>query len=168
MDNFAVALLGFYWANRLVESKDESVRHKKVRESFLRFEQLTGYLRFYGKADDIMGITRIKKRLLEDTVKITLGLGMDQQILSDQASYGLWGLYSSAARDTGLVQGNDRLLTSLGFTIVESIIQQLGEVAEKLLALMQSQKPLDRGSVTTRSAVVHEGYPPQERTTTNA
>lgn len=37
MDNFAVALLGFYWANQLVPvDGEESVRHKQIREVFLR------------------------------------------------------------------------------------------------------------------------------------
>jgi hypothetical protein len=64
MDNFAVALLGFYWANQLVSvDEEESARHKQIREAFLRYEQLTGYVRYFGGATDIMGITRVKKRL---------------------------------------------------------------------------------------------------------
>ena len=36
MDNFAVALLGFYWANQLVPmDKEESEWRKSVREAFL-------------------------------------------------------------------------------------------------------------------------------------
>ena len=52
-DNLDVALLGFYWANQLVlETNDESVRHKQVRKIFLCYEQLTGYVRYYGDATD--------------------------------------------------------------------------------------------------------------------
>lgn len=145
MDNFAVAVLGFYWANKLVQKDiEESVRQKKVREIFLRYEQLTGYIRYYSDASDIMGITRIKSRLLDDNLKITLGLSSDQQILSDQASYGLWGLYSTAARDTGLVTGNDRKVTPLGISIAESIINNMGDVSDKLLSLLNSNRQLDR------------------------
>ena len=112
IDNFAVALLGFYWANQSAPiGSDAAARHKRIREGFLRYEQLTGYLRYHGNAEDIMGITRIKQRMDDGSFKITLGLSAEQQILSDQASYGLWGLYSSAARETGLVSGNDRVVT---------------------------------------------------------
>ncbi|MBL3528892.1 MAG: hypothetical protein JMN27_15075 [gamma proteobacterium endosymbiont of Lamellibrachia anaximandri] len=148
MDNFAIALLGFYWANQLVSREGgESARHKQMREAFLRYEQLTGYVRFYGRATDIMGITRVKKRILDSSFKITLGQLSEQQILSDQASYGLWGLYSSAARDTGLVTGNDRVVTSLGQTIAREILQQLGGVGDELLSLLTSRKALDRGQL---------------------
>ena len=148
MDNFAVALLGFYWANQLVPmDKEESDRHKSVREAFLCYEQLTGYVRYFGGATDIMGITRVKKRIHDDSLKITLGQSSEQQILSNQASYGLWGLYSSAARDTGLVEGNNRIVTSLGQAITQVILQQLGSVADELFSLLTDTKPLDRGQL---------------------
>ncbi len=145
MDNFAVALLGFYWANQLVPMDgDETARHRQVREVFLRYEQLTGYVRYFGGAIDIMGITRVKKRIHDNSFKLTLGESSEQQILSDQASYGLWGLYSSAARDTGLVAGNNRTVTSLGQTIAKMILQQLGSVGDELFSLLTTRKPLDR------------------------
>ena len=145
MDNFSVALLGFYWANQLVPvDEEESARHKQIREAFLRYEQLTGYVRYFGGATDIMGITRVKKRIHDDSFKIILGQSADQQILSDQASYGLWGLYSSAARDTGLVAGNNRTLTTLGQTITQVILQQLGDIGDELFSLLTYKKPLSR------------------------
>jgi len=145
MDNFAVAILGFYWANQIVEfNPDESVRQKKIREFFLRYEQLTGYIRYYGNASDIMGITRIKSRILEEKNNLTLGMSADEQILSDQASYGLWGLYSTAARDTKLVMGSERKVTELGERIAASIINQLGTASDQLLSMLNSEKVLDR------------------------
>jgi hypothetical protein len=145
MYNFAVALVGFYWANQLVSvDEEESARHKQIREAFLRYEQLTGYVRYFGGATDIMGITRVKKRIHDDSFKITLGQSADQQILSDQASYGLWGLYSSAACDTGLVAGNNRTVTTLGQTITQVILQQLGDIGDELFSLLTSEKPLSR------------------------
>ena len=138
LDNFAVALLGFSWANRLNQSIEEHERHKPIRETFLRYEQLTAYVRFYGNASDIMGITRVKQRLFDDKFKITLGLGSKQQILSDQASYGVWGLYSTAARDTQLATGNDRQLTELGSILSDVIEQHLGEAADTLFSLLLS------------------------------
>ena len=145
MDNFAVALLGFYWANQLVtETSDASQHHKQIREAFLRYEQLTGYVRYFGGATDVMGITRVKTRLLDDSFNIKLGLSSEQQILSDQASYGLWGLYSSAARDTGLIAGNDRTITGEGESIALLIVAQLGDVAGELLKILRSEQSLSR------------------------
>lgn len=144
LDNFTVALLGFHWANQLAQEGEGAERDKQVRELFLCYEQLTGYIRAYGKADEIMGITRIRRRLSDDAIKITLGTKPPQQILSDQASYGLWGLYSSAARDTGLVTGNDRHITSLGQVIVEALVQRLGDTADTLFQLMQARGPLEK------------------------
>lgn len=153
MDNFAVALLGFFWANQLAANENEGDRHKKTREAFLRYEQLTGYIRYLGEAGDIMGITRVQKRIQDDSFKLTLGLSAEQQILSDQASYGLWGLYSTAARDTGLVEGNNRSLTPLGISITEAILKQLGDVANELFTLMLSNRVLDRRTLERNAPV---------------
>lgn len=161
MDNFAVTLLGFYYANQLVSAGvKEGDRHHQIRDWFLRYEQLTGYIRYYGHAPDIMGITRVKRRIDEDK-RITLGLHPDQQILSDQASYGLWGLYSSAARDTGLIHGNDRQVTSVGERIVESIITELGDTAKVIRDLMQfngrqDTEQLNRIAPALMKAIHHE------------
>jgi hypothetical protein len=145
MDNFAVAVLGFYWANQLVSATSNAgERHNKIREMFLRYEQLTGYVRYFGNAKDIMGITRVKARVLDESFDITLGTSTDEQILSDQASYGLWGLYSSAARDTGLIEGNDRVITINGERIARRVITQLGDKANLLLKLLRSEQPLNR------------------------
>ncbi len=142
MDNFAVALLGFYWANQAAQFEtDEAIKLKRIREEFLCYEQLIGYLRYHGDAEDIMGITRIKQRMEDSSFRITLGQSSEQRILSDQATYGLWGLYSSAARVSGLITGNDRVLTPKGAQIVDSIIEQLGDAANKIKALLLSDKP---------------------------
>jgi hypothetical protein len=150
MDNFAVALLGFYWVDQLVaETLDTSERHKLIRETFLHYEQLTGYVRYFGGATDIMGITRVKARILDESFEISLGLSSEQQILSDQASYGLWGLYSSAARDTGLVEGNDRKITVNGQSIALLILAQLGDAADTLLEMLHSGELLDRNQLAS-------------------
>jgi len=142
MDNFSVAILGFYWANKLVPAEVNEDRAKQVRNWFIRYEQLTGYIRYYGGATDIMGITRIKNRI-RDEKKISFGIDAEQQILSDQASYGLWGLYSSASRDTGLIEGEDRHPTGSGQDIARTIINELGSSADELIRLMQSDNVID-------------------------
>lgn len=125
LENFAVALLGFHWANELCAGNDPADRQKAVRGTFLRYEQIAAYLRYFGHSESIMGITRVKKKARTEVPAFDIGIGADEQILSDQASYGLWGLYSAAMRDTGLIQGNERMLTERGLEIVRMIEQQL-------------------------------------------
>jgi len=128
VENFSVALLGFYWANELNANVDKDNKQKAVRETFLRYEQVAGYLRLYGKSKAIMGVTRVTERLRnEDRSIVNVGLGSESQILSDQASYGLWGLYSSAMRDTGLIKGSEREMTENGI----SIAQQMDKMLDK-------------------------------------
>jgi len=142
MDNFSVAILGFYWANKLVPTEVTEDRGKQVRNWFIRYEQLTGYIRHHGGAKDVMGITRIKNRIHEGK-KVSFGDDAEQQILSDQASYGLWGLYSSASRDTGLIKGEDRYPTDIGQEIALTIIKELGSSTDELFRLMQTDDALD-------------------------
>ena len=145
MDNFAVALLGFYFANDLVVKIDnEKERHRQIRELFLRYEQLAGYVRYYGNATDIMGITRITQRVQDISFEITLGQSADQAILSDQASYGLWGLYSSASIESGLVKDDNRTVSETGLRIANEIHEQLGDCADKFRSLISSDDVLGR------------------------
>jgi hypothetical protein len=125
LENFAVALLGFYWANELAENVAPEDNQKVVREYFLKYEQIAGYLRYYGKSKDIMGVTRISNRISNDKQKLPIGMAADEQILSDQTGYGLWGFYSNALKDTNLVDGNERKPTTLGVALAQKIEKTL-------------------------------------------
>lgn len=148
MDNFAVALLGYYFANDLVSKIDNgNDRHRQIRNLFLRYEQLAGYVRYYGNANNIMGITRVKKRIDDTSFELTLGQSTNQTILSDQASYGLWGLYSSASRESGLVKGDNREVSRVGLDIVEVIREHLGDGVDQLRSLISSDLVLERANL---------------------
>jgi len=158
LNNFAVALLGFQWANELHGYLPPHERQIRLKECFLRYEQLAGYLRHIANADDIMGITRVKRRIDETNARVSFGLGADQQILSDQASYGLWGLYSAAMRETGLVRGDDRLPTDLGQEIAREIEKRLDK--SSLIDLFGSTGKVRRNEIehlakSFRSAIGH-------------
>ena len=129
LNNFAVALLGFKWANELCAHLPAGERQSQIRETFLRYEQLTGYLRYMSGNTALMGITRVAKRIQDPSFSISLGLHADEMILIDQASYGMWGLYSSAMRDTGLVRGGERSLTPLGDQLALAIEAKLDKHA---------------------------------------
>lgn len=139
LENFTVALLGFHWANQLAAKVPQDEKQKTVRSNFLRFEQVTGYMRYYGKSKSIMGITRVSKRVKDDSQSfLNIGTDADRQILSDQASYGLWGLYSAATRDTGLAKGSERELTPKGMDIAMQIEAKLNK--SKFIEMLTSDK----------------------------
>lgn len=107
--NFAVGLLGLHWCHLMCRDVHPDNRLEEIRAHFIRFEQLAGYLRYLaekeglGEYPEIMGINRVRKRIGEAPAHLPIGAGFDSQILSDQASYGIWGLYTSALRESGLL-----------------------------------------------------------------
>ncbi|MEA3413717.1 MAG: hypothetical protein U9R74_19630 [Pseudomonadota bacterium] len=135
LGNFAAALLGFHWANEIHGHLPEYDRQSQVRDTFLRYEQLAGYLRYLAGDEAIMGITRVRRRMDETNASVGFGLGANQTILSDQASYGLWGLYSAAMRDTGLVRGDSRIPTDPGAEIAREIGKELDGTKNRLIDL---------------------------------
>jgi hypothetical protein len=157
LTNFCVALLGCKWANELYPGGDNTERSQLVREAFLRFEQMSGYLRYLGDDGRILGVTRIGRRLAEGIDPIPLGLSTQAMILSDQGSYGLWGLYSTALRETGLITGDDRKPTPLGQSLAEEIEHHVDK--QKLVSLMQrkgiSKRDLQKQALPFSNALKH-------------
>ena len=153
LENFSVALLGFYWANELNATSVGTAkeRSQRIKETFLCYEQLAGYLRYIhktrtnteDKGESILGSRRIKERI-DNREPITLGSEAKHQILSSQAALGLWGLYYSAMRDTGLVKDDDRGLTDNGKEIAQLIEQKLGSDADELKKLLEKNTKLVR------------------------
>jgi hypothetical protein len=127
LENFSVALLGFHWANELALNISEEDKPKKIRENFLKYEQIAAYLRYYENSKSIMGITRVTDRINNDAKLIYLGLGSNEQILSDQTGYGLWGFYSNALKDTDLIKGNERYLTEKGLSLASRFENNLNK-----------------------------------------
>jgi hypothetical protein len=123
VENFTVALLGFYWTHQVHGNADKDSRERLIRETFLRYEQLAAYLRYQSGSKEIMGITRVHKNMTSQTE--SLAISVKAQILSNQASYGLWGLYSSALKDSGLAEGSDRKLTAEGMELAATIAKDL-------------------------------------------
>ena len=152
LENFSVALLGFYWANELnaTSAGPAKERSQRIKETFLRYEQLAGYLRHIHKtspnseekdrSESILGSRRIKSRV--EAGKITLGPEDEHQILSSQVTQGLWGLYYSAMKATELVKDDDRGLTGKGKEIARLIEQKLDSDAGKLKKLLEKNTKL--------------------------
>lgn len=148
LENFSVALLGFYWANELNATLVGTERSKRIKETFLCYEQLAGYLRYIhkdrtnseDKGESILGSRRIQSRI--ENNQITLGSETEHQILSSQATLGLWGLYYSAMKVTGLIRDADRGLTDKGEGIAQLIEKRLGFDADKLKKLLEKNPKL--------------------------
>lgn len=140
VENFTVALLGFYWAHQIHGNADKDSRERLIRETFLRYEQLAAYLRHQSGSKEIMGITRVHKNMTAQAE--SLAISLKAQILSNQASYGLWGLYSSALKDSGLAEGSDRKLTAEGTELAEKIARDLN--SDEFIQLFKVEGQLSR------------------------
>lgn len=118
---FSVGLLGFYWCNQLCRNARPQEKQALLQQHFIRYEQLAAYLRSSAGDDELLGINRVRKRLAEESRTIHIGNDPQDLILSDQVSYGIWGLYSTALRESGLVRGEHRELTEEGLVIARQI-----------------------------------------------
>lgn len=147
---FAVGLLGFHWVNQIYRDEypgKQSDKQRLLQEHFIRYEQLAAYLRFKSGDEDIMGITRVRRRMDEGKHFISIGLEKENLILSDQVNYGIWGMYSTALRETGLVYGDYRELTENGLELVKKIEEGLDKNWYKAIICGKSEGVLDKDLV---------------------
>src|SRR5688572_23918629 len=86
--DFTITLLGYYFAERIAE-QEEGDSNLGV---FLRWEQLAAYARGEINGDWQFRGTERTKNNLQDGNKVRLGADSSAVILSDQKTYGLWGL----------------------------------------------------------------------------
>jgi hypothetical protein len=87
-------------------------------DTFLRFEQLAGYARYQCHHDKaIRGYRRVSRRLNEGR-RIRISADPESQILSNQKTYGLWGLFTVPSRSSGLVRAGELRLTDEARTFV--------------------------------------------------
>jgi hypothetical protein len=116
---FTTVLLGFHFAERILQRHGDSGATRL--EIFMRFEQLAGFVRKLRHDDDqIRGITEIKRRIAEQgRSRIRIGSATNLQILSNQKTYGLWGLYTVPSIDSGWLVPRDLVLTESARTLVE-------------------------------------------------
>lgn len=105
--DFATVLMGVGLIERI---SDGSPSGQEVRW-FLVWEQLAAYSRAHCNSDKAMRGTRVVQRQLSRSSAITIGPGQEHQILSDQKTYGLWGLYTSPSRVSGILDREGVRLT---------------------------------------------------------
>ncbi len=184
--DFVVLLLGHWF----VEKLDEAGSREEALPVFIRWEQLASYARFLAGDTGFRGTTRTS-RFLEDGPKVTISAQPAYQTLANQKIYGLWGLYTQAARASGLLDEKEPRLTPgahdlaervyrdlLGRETVGRIVELLGKKTatikpsngdEKLLgalakALGVKRKRLDPETRTFRETLVYGGPGDPKRT----
>lgn len=113
--DFTATMLGYALVERLENSAESEV------ELFLRWEQWAAYSRafHFQKEAALRGIERVRERL-EESTRVTISAARQHQILSNQKTYGLWGLYSMPARDSGLIEMQTARLTPEARALVEA------------------------------------------------
>jgi len=132
---FSVLLIGRYLAADLMARG--KIGDDDLLPVFLRFEQIAAYVReFFHKAGgDIRGIERVRKYQRELEGQIPIGDPHKGEILGDQRTYGLWGLFSVPARASGLLPVGPMGLEPIARDFVE---------AEYLPRLKPARAPLER------------------------
>ena len=146
---FTTLLLGLHFAERVANGEDDRGRVRLA--AFLKFEQLAGFVRVIRNDDENMrGITQIKRRLEDGGGRrIWIGSAPELQILSNQKTYGLWGLFTIPAIESGLVVPKDLVLTPAARELVDReylpILRTHGLGDGKLIEdlLSQSRSELD-------------------------
>lgn len=109
--DFVVLLAGLH----LADPRNDDGGSGADLATFLRWEQLCAYARAQYNADrEFRGVDRVRQRLGQPLV-----LSHTRPILSDQKTYGLWGLYTAPARASGLVHNNANSLAAGARAFVE-------------------------------------------------
>ncbi|MEO5912688.1 MAG: hypothetical protein ABIS50_00530 [Luteolibacter sp.] len=104
VSDFAATILGYAFVEQL-ENENSAV------EIFLRWEQWAAYSRVHCHPGSVVrGVERVRARLNEES-KVVISAARQHQILSNQKTYGLWGLYSMPSRECGLIEHRTPRLT---------------------------------------------------------
>ncbi len=134
---FSVLLIGRYLAQDLIErgraTEDDAL------PIFLRFEQIAAYVREHAHqaGGDVRGIERVRKYTRELNGEIPIGDPTKGEILGDQKTYGLWGLFSVPARESGLLPPGPVGLEEVARAFVESeYLPRLRTAGERLNRLL--------------------------------
>lgn len=116
---FTTLLLGYHFAEAVRERPAD--RDQSTLDVFLRFEQLAAYARWHVNGDgEFRGHDRVVARVRKSS-RVTLSAASDWQILGNQKIYGLWGLFSVAARRSGLLAPDEHVLTPAARDFVDNV-----------------------------------------------
>lgn len=166
---FTVLMLGRWWCERLLDKG--RIGEEAVLGCFLRWEQVGAHARYARNGREegrILGIERVERFGREGRGKVAIEDGQNGRILSDQKTYGLWGLYTVAARTSGMVADGPVGLTPLAREHLERlVVPRIEGVLGRVEGLVHKGGTLDvrEGSpiVEALGDVLSERFEPAER-----
>ena len=139
--DFTTTILGYYFAER-VSDEDHGGSDLAV---FLCWEQLAAYARGGINKDWVFRGTERAKKNFNETARLRLGTDSVALILSDQKTYGLWGLYSVPSRSSGLLTGDPARVTPSVRKFIEdeylSTLSGKGRDASEIVSLLAKKNP---------------------------
>lgn len=141
---FTTLMLGYYFASQIIDSSDRE--ESDFISLFLKFEQIAAYSRYawdvyrIDEGSDIRGIERVKKYTDEGRGKVIISSAHKNQILSEQRTYGLWGLYSVSAKNSGIINAETLRVTPEALEFIENEIlphfEKAGNVHKKIMDIL--------------------------------
>jgi hypothetical protein len=165
--DFTTLLLGYYFVDEVARDMDPG----SELAVFLKWEQLAAYSRYLVNQDAAFRGTERVQKWSQEREAITLSADQDCQILSNQKTYGLWGLYTMPGRSSGLVDAAEPKLTLRGREFVEQFyLPMLAEGAGKdgrrireLLKQPRRSLPRNDRLISSVAHVLKQGLLTKER-----
>lgn len=155
--DYGTLLLGYHFAEVLADD----IGPGRDLATFLKWEQLAAYCRAKINGDYAFRGTDKVRRLLDEGVRLWISDDRRHQILSNQKIYGLWGLYTSPARTSGLLEGDPARLTPTAREFLdEHYLRPLGgrngRYANRICEMLtekQSAFTIDKGDAGLAAAI---------------
>jgi hypothetical protein len=144
--DFTITLVGF----AILAGLRDRLGPERDLAGFLKWEQLCGYARASINEDWSFRGTETVRARLSGGGTIRLSERGEDQILSSQKTYGLWGLYIGPSRASGLLEGDPLRLTQAAERFIESEAMPLLGTAE--LARIRGLLSEDRPTLDLRKA----------------
>jgi hypothetical protein len=116
--DFTITLMGYHFADQLAAEMGPG----HTDEHFLKWEQLCAYARFLvNKETGFRGTERVQRNVNEGGRRVRISADAQGQILSDQRTYGLWGLYTVASRTSGFLEGQPDRPSKAARELIDSL-----------------------------------------------
>ena len=157
--DFTTTILGYYFAER-VSNEDHGGTDLAV---FLCCEQLAAYARGGINKDSVFRGTERAKKNFNENARLRLGTASAALILSDQKTYGLWGLYSVPSRSSGLLTGDPARVTPSVRKFIEDEYLPEGAIGDDANLVTRYALAVDKDTFFDRFAGIFISFGNLER-----
>lgn len=114
LEDFAIGLVGHVFAHDAATAHNAKGDQIELSDYFLRFEQLAAYSRYRIQAEKASIRGKLRVRQYYSHLPVLIDHTDEAQIMSNQKTYGIWGLYTSALRATGMIEENTHRVSEFG------------------------------------------------------